>query len=110
MTKKLEKKLVHFFSIVAGSTLETLTPLILNSFAGIFSKVFKQKCRTAILQISFMERMYFEIYTEIAKFFEKLRYRSTRAKWEQNIFRKKYSIFILFDFREHQKCVSQASS
>ena len=109
MAKKLEKKLVHFFSIVAGSTLETLT-LTLNSFVGIFSKVFKQKCRTAILQISFMERMYFEIYTEIAKFFEKLRYRSTRAKWEQNIFCKKYSIFILFDFREHQKCVSQASS
>ena len=50
------------------------------------------------------------IYVEITKFSEKQRYWSTRAKWEQNIFHEKYSIFTLFDFRQHQKRFSQASS
>ena len=74
-----------FFNVVAGPTLETLI-LISNSFTGIFFKVFKLKCRTAIPQISFLETMYFEMPMEIAKFSEKLRYHRTRAKGEQNKF------------------------
>ena len=56
-----------FFSTVAGSTLKTLI-LTLNSFGGIFSKIFKQKYRTGILQISFLERMHFEIYMKQQSF------------------------------------------
>ena len=77
---------------VAGSALETLI-ITSNSFIGIF----KQNFRTAILQISVLERIYFEVYIEKAKFFEKLQYQSSRANWEKNIFFKKYSILILFD-------------
>ena len=55
-----------FFSVVAGPKLESLT-LKLNSFTGIFFKVFKSKGRTEILQISFLERIYFGIYVGVAK-------------------------------------------
>ena len=69
--------------LVASSALETLI-ITSNSFIGIF----KQNFRTAILQISVLERIYFEVYIEKAKFFEKLRYQSSRANWEQIYFLK----------------------
>ena len=50
--------------------IETLT-IKLNFFTSNFFllifKFFKNKCRTAILQISFLERKYFGIYMGVAK-------------------------------------------
>ena len=57
-----------------------------------------------MLQISFLERMYFGICMQIARFFEK--------KQKQSMLFKKYSISILFQLQntEDQKYVYQASS
>ena len=59
---------VNFFSIAADPILETWK-LTLNSLTGIFFKVSKHKYKTAILQIKFLETIYFGICMEIAKFF-----------------------------------------
>ena len=66
-----------------------------------------------VLQISFLERNIYECIINLygnSRVFEKLRYWSTREKWEKNMLVRKYSIFILFDFREHLKRISQGSS
>ena len=81
-----------FFSIGAGHTLET-SILILNSFTGIFFKVFKHKCRTAILQINFLERMYFGRYMGIAKHFWKTQLLDNACKG-----RKKHAFRKIFNF------------
>ena len=70
MVKKLEKKECKSsgFSTVAGPTLEILT-LNLDSFTSTFSKLFKHKGGTAILQVSILGRMYFGIYMGVTKHF-----------------------------------------
>ena len=99
------------FCIFAGLTLET-SILKFKSFTGIFLKVLKHKCITAILQISSLERIYFGVcmYENSKVLLEIYVTRERVQKGSKLYFLKKCSISNLFHFQEDEKYVFQASS
>ena len=69
--------------MIAGPTLETLI-LISNSFTGTFFQGFQAKAQNSNTAVQLFGenvfRMYCEMYIEITKFSEKLRYQRIHAK------------------------------
>ena len=98
------------FCILAGLTLET-SILKFKSFTGIFLKVLKHKCITAILQISFLERIYFGVCMhENSKVLLEIYVTGERVQKGSKLYFLKCSISNLFHFQEDEKYVFQASS